>query len=67
MPPGGDYRLAKDLLTSYFHHFKEMLRIAELLPVGNILKPADELSLQWYYMSYHKNNREKFILSRKTR
>ena len=69
MAPGGDYRLAKDLLTSprvHSHRFKEMLRIAELLPAGDIPKPSDELSLQWYYMSYHKNDREKFVLSGKT-
>ncbi len=69
MAPGGDYRLAKDLLTSphvHSHRFKEMLRIAELLPAGNIPKPSDGLSLQWYYISYHKNDREKFVLSGKT-
>ncbi len=49
MAPGGDYRLAKDLLTTpcvHSHRFKEMLRIAKLLPAGNIPKPSDELSLQ---------------------
>jgi hypothetical protein len=49
MAPGGDYRLLKDLLTSprvHLHRFKEMLRIAELLPAGNIPKPSGELSLQ---------------------
>jgi hypothetical protein len=69
MAPGGDYRLAKDLLTlpcMHLHHFKEVLCIAKLLPAGDIPKPLDELSLQWYYMSYHKNDREKFVLSGKT-
>ncbi len=69
MAPGGNYRLGKDLLTSphvHSHHCKEMLQIAELLPAGNIPKPSDELSLQWYYMSYHKNDREKFVLSGKS-
>ena len=69
MAPGGNYCLAKDLLTSpcmHSHRFREMLRIAKLLLSGDILKPSDKLSLQWYYMSYHKNDREKFVLSRKT-
>jgi hypothetical protein len=69
MAPGGDYRLAKDLLTSprvHSHRFKEMLRIAELLPAGDIQKPSEGLALQWYYMSYHKSDREKFVLSGKT-
>jgi hypothetical protein len=68
MAPGGDYHLAKDLLTSprvHSHCFKEMLCIAKLLPAGNIPKPSDKLALQWYYMSYHKNDREKLVLSGK--
>ena len=68
MAPGGNCRLAKDLLTLprvHSHHFKEMLYIAKLLLVGDIPKPSDELALQWYYMSYHKSNRKKFDLNRK--
>ncbi len=69
MPPGGNYRLAKDLLTLphvHLHHFKEMLHIAKLLLVGDILKSSNKLALQWYYMLYHKSNRKKFVMSRKT-
>jgi hypothetical protein len=68
MAPRGNYHLAKYLLTLphiHLHRFKEMLRITEILPAGNIPKPLDELSLQWYYMSYHKNDRKKFVLSGK--
>jgi hypothetical protein len=43
-----------------------MLRIAKLLLASDIPKPSDEFSLQWYYMSYHKNDRRKFVLSGKT-
>ena len=43
-----------------------MLRIAKVLPAGNIPKPLDALALQWYYMSYHKSDREKFVLGGKT-
>ena len=43
-----------------------MLRIAETLPAGDIPKPSDVLALQWYYMSYHKSDREKFVLCGKT-
>jgi hypothetical protein len=69
MAPGGNYRLAKDLLTSpcvHLNRFKKMLRIAELLPAGDIQKPSDGLALQWYYMSYHKNDCKKFVCSGKT-
>ena len=47
------------------HLLKEMLRITDLLPTGDIPKPLDELAHQWYYMSYHKNDQEKFVLSGK--
>ena len=66
MAPGGDYRDLLTLLRVHSHRFKEMLCIAKLLPEGDIPKPLGKLSLQWYYMSYHKNNREKFVLSGKT-
>jgi hypothetical protein len=69
MQPGGDYRLMKDLVTPprlHAQRFKEMLRIAEALPAGDIPKPSDALALQWYYMSYHKSDREKFVLGGKT-
>ena len=67
MAPGGDYRLAKDLLTSpcvHSHRFKEILCIAELLPAGDIPKPSDGLSLQWYYMSYHKKQLREVLFKR---
>ena len=67
MSPGGDYRLAKDLLTPprlHVQRFKEMLLIAKELPAGDITDPSDLLALEWYYMSYHKSDREKFVLSK---
>ena len=69
MQPGGDYRLIKELVTPprlHAQRFKEMLRIAKILPTGDIPKPSDALALQWYYMPYHKSNREKFVLGGKT-
>jgi hypothetical protein len=54
MQPGGDNCLMKDFVTPpglQAQWFKEMLRIAEILPAGNIPKPSDTLTLQWYYMS----------------
>jgi hypothetical protein len=69
MAPGGNYHPTKDLLTSprvHVHRFKEMLCIAELLLVGDIPKPSDKLALQWYYMFFHKNDHNKFVLSGKT-
>ena len=54
MQPGGNYRLIKEFVTPprlHAQQFKEMLRIVEILPAGNIPKPSDTLTLQWYYMS----------------
>jgi hypothetical protein len=41
--------------------FKEMLRIAEALPAGNWSKPLEALALEWFYMSFHKNDCNKFV------
>jgi hypothetical protein len=68
MQPGSNYCLIKDLMTPLrlqAQRFKEMLRIAETLPAGDIPKLSDALALQWYYMSYHKKDREKIILGGK--
>ena len=69
MQPGGNYRLSKDLLTLPHVHtqwFKEMLRIAALLPAGDFPEPNKSLALEWYYMSYHKRDREKYVLAKTT-
>ena len=66
---GGDYRLSKDLLTPprvHTHRLKEMLHIAALLPAGNIPEPNESLALEWYYMLYHKSDREKYVLAKMT-
>jgi hypothetical protein len=64
MKPGGDYPFQKDLMTSLQMHarqFKEMLQITKALPAGNWSKPSEALALEWFYMSFHKNNRNKFV------
>jgi hypothetical protein len=64
MQPGGDYPFQKDLMTPPRMHarqFKEMLRIAKALPAGNWPKPSEAPALEWFYMSFHKNDRNKFV------
>jgi hypothetical protein len=64
MQPGGDYPFQKDLMTPQQMHvrrFKKMLRIAKALPAGNWPKPSEALVLKWFYMSFHKNDHNKFI------
>jgi hypothetical protein len=40
-----------------------MLRITKALPAGNWPKPSEAQGLKWLYMSFHKNNRNKFVTS----
>jgi hypothetical protein len=42
-----------------------MLRTAEALSPDNMPKPLDALVLQWFYMSFHKNNCNKFVTAGK--
>ena len=68
LAPGGDHKIVKDLTTSPRDHarrFKEMLRIAEELPPGEQLPPSDKLALQWFYMTFHRNDRLEYVRSGK--
>ena len=64
--PGGDFQVQKDLGTSAIEHrhcFDELLRVAELLPAGDIAMPNESLTLEWFYMTFHKSERDQFITS----
>jgi hypothetical protein len=68
MQLGGDYPFWKDLMTPLQMHarqFKEMLWIAKALPAGNWSKPLEALAPKWFYMSFHKNDHNKFITAGK--
>jgi len=46
--PGGDFQVRKDLGTlaiEHRHRFDELLRVAELLPAGDIAMPNESLTL----------------------
>jgi hypothetical protein len=45
----------------HVQQFKEMLRTAKALPVSNWPKPLELLALKWFYMLFHKYDRNKFI------
>jgi len=50
--PGGDFQVRKDLGTSaieHHHRFNELLRVAKLLPAGDIAMPNESLTLEWFY------------------
>jgi len=63
---GGNFQVQKDLGTSaieHRHRFDELLRIAELLPEGDIAIPNESLTLEWFFMTFHKSERNQFITS----
>ena len=40
-----------------------MLHFAELLPEGNLEKPSASLSVEWFYMTFHRRDRVEYICS----
>ncbi len=40
-----------------------MLHVAELLPEGNLEKPAASLSVEWFYMTFHRTDRAEYVRS----
>jgi hypothetical protein len=66
--PGGDHQLCKDLGMSAIEHchcYNELLYIAELLPVGDIAMPNEKLSLEWFYMNFHKSDCNQYVVGRR--
>ena len=66
MAPGGDYSVHKELLVTpmdHLHRFEEMLRIAELMPAGDIPPPNPALQVEWFYMTFHKSDRSEYVRS----
>jgi hypothetical protein len=47
----------------YLQRFEEMIRTAEALPAGDMHPPNQALQLEWFYMSFHKEDRAKYIES----
>jgi hypothetical protein len=68
MALGGGHKMVKDLLTppqEHMQQFKEMLRVAKLLPAGKMPKPNKKLAFQWYYMTYHCTDHAEYVKSGK--
>jgi hypothetical protein len=62
--PGGNFQVQKDLGTSAIDHchcFDELLCVAELFTAGDIAMPNKSLALKWFYMTFHKTERNQFI------
>jgi len=47
------------------HCFEELLRVADLLPAGDIAMPTESLTHEWFYMTFHKSEREQFMSMRR--
>jgi hypothetical protein len=63
---GSDYNVWKALATkplTHLHRWEEMLRVAELLPEGDIEKPSASLSMEWFYMTFHRSDRAEYVRS----
>jgi hypothetical protein len=66
MMPGGNYGVRKDLLVSpldHLHRFKEMLRIVQILPEGDIPTPNAALQVKWFDMTFHPSDRAEYLRS----
>jgi hypothetical protein len=64
--PGGDYNVRKAPDTKpldHLHLWEEMLPVAELLPEGDLEKPATSLSVEWFYMTFHRTDRAEYVRS----
>ena len=64
LAPGGDYNVQKPFFTrpiDHLHQWEELLRVAELLPAGNINTPST-IQVEWFYMTFHKTDRVGWII-----
>jgi hypothetical protein len=47
----------------HLHRFEEMLCSAEALPAGNMPAPNNALKIKWFYMSFHQEDRNRYLES----
>jgi hypothetical protein len=40
-----------------------MLRVAELLPKGDLDKPSASLSVEWFCMTFHRSDQAEYVRS----
>jgi hypothetical protein len=66
LQPGGDHIFQKAMMTKPIDHlrmFEEMLCSAEALPAGDMPTPNDALKIEWFYMSFHLEDRNRYLKS----
>ncbi len=45
----------------HLRRFEEMIQTAEALPAGDMHRPNQALQLEWFYMSFHQEDRAKYM------
>ena len=66
LAPGGTYVFKKELKTKpvdHQHRFEELVRLTKLLPAGDIADPNEGLQVEWFYNSFHKEDRAEYVKS----
>ena len=66
LAPGGNYNVRNALVKKHLNHlhqWEEMLRVAELLPKGDLEKPAASLSVELFFVTFHKRDRVECVRS----
>jgi hypothetical protein len=66
LQPNGDYIFQKLMMQTPVEHlqrFEEMIRMAEALPAGDMHPPNQALQLEWFCMSFRKEDRAKYVES----
>jgi hypothetical protein len=49
--------------VEHLQQFKEMIRMAAALPARDMHPPNQALQLEWFYTSFHKEDRAKYVES----
>jgi hypothetical protein len=66
MMHSGNHNIQKKIEMSpidHLHRWEEMMRVASLLPEGNIPMPNKRLQVEWFYMTFHKSDRAEYVQS----
>jgi hypothetical protein len=66
LQPEGDHIFQKSMTTKPIDHlrrFEEMLRSTKALPAGDMPAPSDALKIEWFYMSFHQEDRTRYLKS----
>jgi hypothetical protein len=63
MQPGRDHVFQKPMMQLPVDHLDNSKRFwtAEALPAGDMHPPNKALQLEWFYMSFHKEDRSKYV------